>query len=330
VKTVIFPLLALCALGPALQDRSTAPPPPREATERGALAVLRRDGIMFPFASFERDSWKLTWPIETHLPRVPLALDDVPSKWWGTRTPELWHAYLFSGEMRPIKMRAPVMYPIFCSRRIGLQTTYEPSVPPPLRMGNDPFPKDGVVVSGYARIAPIEALSPSSAEWKPFEAALVDAFDDVEAKTIDGVRNNTGWRHPFGKDERNKIPIRLEAWYRSPGDNPDWTISYIEAVRQYPARPEDKGCGIETLVSGWVQHFKGTMTLPELRGKVTYCDRVGATYMLPLGRIRPHERSYWIYQLSGWEEEWYQVARIEPGTVRHVIEVFAGGKGACR
>ena len=77
-------------------------------------------------------------------------------------------------------------------------------------------------------------------------------------------------------------------------------MSYVEAVRQYPPGPDDKGCGLETLVSGWVHHRDGEMIdVSQLRGKLTYCDRVGVTYMLPFGRVRPQDKSYWVFQLSG-------------------------------
>jgi hypothetical protein len=62
----------------------------------------------------------------------------------------------------------------------------------------------------------------------------------------------------------------------------------------------------------------------DLRGKITYCDRVGATAMLPFGRMTPRERSYWLFQLSGWENEWYGVAEVGPDKVRHVVEVPVG------
>jgi hypothetical protein len=102
-------------------------------------------------------------------------------------------------------------------------------------------------------------------------------------------------------------------------------------VRAYPPGPDDKGCGLETLVSGWLHHENGVLKKgTNLRGKVTYCDRVGATFMLPFGRIRPRDRTYWVFQLSGWESEWYEVAEVRPERVRLVVELFAGGMGSCR
>ena len=90
--------------------------------------------------------------------------------------------------------------------------------------------------------------------------------------------------------------------------------------------PRDKGCGLETFVSGWIHQNRGEVArTSELRGKVTYCDRVGVVYMLPFGRIRPRTRDYWVFQLSGWDAEWYDVAEVAREKVRYVIEVNAGG-----
>jgi hypothetical protein len=52
--------------------------------------------------------------------------------------------------------------------------------------------------------------------------------------------------------------------------------------------------------------------------------------MLPFGRIRPREQTYWVFQLSGWEDEWYDVALVRPKDVRYEIEVYAGGRRSCR
>ena len=62
-----------------------------------------------------------------------------------------------------------------------------------------------------------------------------------------------------GRDSARRLPVRLESWYRSPSGEPGWTVSYVEAVRQYPPGPEDKGCGLETLVSGWLHHRDGQL-----------------------------------------------------------------------
>ena len=54
----------------------------------------------------------------------------------------------------------------------------------------------------------------------------------------------------------------------------------------------------------------------------------GATYMLPFGRVRPRKDSYWVFQLSGWESESYEVVAVRPKSVRYVLEVFGGRRAA--
>jgi hypothetical protein len=320
-------VVASGALVRASQDQpapAATPPSP----ERGALAIMRRDGLMLPFAAFNRNSWQIAWPL-VPTGEIPVTIEAIPERWWGTPTPTQWRLRLTSGEERPLELSAPQIYRTFCSMRIGVRTNYRSAHPlPPSPV--EPFPKDGVAISGSVPIEPIEMVDSASAEWRALTASLVTEFNKVEEQTATRVRHNTGWRHPTAPAARRTLPIRLESWYRSPME-PGWTVSYIEAVRQYPPGPEDKGCGLETLVSGWLHHYNGELKdASDLVGKITYCDRVGATYMLPFGRMRIRERNYWIFQLSGWEDEWYEVAEVRPEKIRYVIEVYAGGRRSCR
>ena len=323
-------LLGLGAVAPYGGLNAGQPAPSPASDGRGALAVLRRDGVMFPFAAFDGDRWRVSWPTSVSMIEIPITLAAVPERWWGARGAGQWRAHLLSGETTPIELRAPIAFRALCSRLLGVRTSYESALPkPPVPV--EPFPKDGVAVSGGVPLEPIERVDAQSPEWAALAVSILDEFNRVEAETLVGVRARTSWRHTVPVEQRRKTPIRLESWYRSPSGEPGWTVSYIEAVRAYPARPEEKGCGLETLVSGWLHHQNGVLKkATDLRGRITYCDRVGATYMLPFGRIRPKERSYWIFQLSGWEDEWYDVAEVGREKVRHVVEVYAGGRLGCR
>lgn len=328
---VCLSLLALCAVAQQSQDRPSPADAARDHDGRGALAILRRDGLLFPFASFNRDSWRATWPISLGPSlEIPVTRDAIPKDWWGTRSPDQWRAHLTSGDEVFLEIKAPTVFQSFCGPRLGVQTTYRSDQPlPPVRV--DPFPKDGLAISGGVPLEPIESVSPTSPEWPAMAVSLLKEFNRVEDETISKVRLNTGWRHTIPTAKRKSVPVRLESWYRSPSGEPGWTVSYVEAVRQYPPAPEDKGCGLETLVSGWLHHRDGQlMEGAQLRGKLTYCDRVGATYMLPFGRIRPKDQTYWVFQLSGWESEWYEVVAVRPERIRYVLEVLAGAGRRCR
>jgi hypothetical protein len=328
-RLTVLAILALCAFAPTGQDRQPAGDP-SERQGRGALAVLRRDGILFPFAAFNRDTWRITWPLNLTSKEIPVTLASIPEDWWGTPTPGPWRARMTTGEDMLLELQAPTVYRTFCSPRLGVRTNYRSTLPlPPAQV--EPFPKDALAISGDVPIEPIESVSRTSPEWSMLAVALLKDFNRVEEETLKRVRVSSGWRHNLSVERRRTLPVRLESWFRSEAGEPDWTVSYVEAVRQYPAEPGDDGCGLETLVSGWLHHYKGELKdASNLRGKITYCDRVGATFMLPFGRIRPGTRTYWVFQLSGWEDEWYEVAEVGPERVRHVIEVYAGGRRSCR
>jgi hypothetical protein len=314
-------LPALVAAACLAQAGASASQPPPEA--RGGVAVLRRDGVIFPFASFDKDNWRATWPLTPRL-EVPVTLDAVPEDWWGRAAPSGWQAHLLDGTVRPLTLEAPALFWALCTPRIGVRTSYGvptpgPPVPP------EPFAKDGIAIQGGLPLEPIEQVDTQSAAATALVAQLLDKLNEAEQRTVSGVARDASWRHPVERNEREKLPFTLEAWYRSPAGEPGWTVSYIEAVRAYPPGASDGGCGLETLVSGWIHHRDGVLSRrSDLRGKVTYCDRVGATSMLPFGRVTPRQRSYWLFQLSGWENEWYAVAEIGKEKARLVVELPVG------
>jgi hypothetical protein len=127
------------------------------------------------------------------------------------------------------------------------------------------------------------------------------------------------------------MPVTIEAWYRAPMDEPEWIASYIEAVRSYPPRPEDDGCGLQTVFTGWLhQNVKDPRkTRAQLTARVTYCDRRGVKYMLPFGRFHVGPQQYWVYQFSGFDQEWYEVARMSPLKMAFMVESYAGGREGC-
>ena len=293
--------------------------------DKGAIGILRRDGVLFPFASYDRDTWEVTWPLTFADIKLPRSVADIPAKWWGKGSPEQWRAHLTDGRSMPIELRAVGAFRPFCIDRPGLATNYKSSEALPATPVR-PFPKDGIAVSANTPVDPIESVDPASPDGRALAERLLKDFNQVEERTINELRMNARFRHPIDDEVRRAAPLKLESWYRAPSGEPGWTVSYIEASRAYPPRPEDKGCGLETFVSGWIHHNRGQVERSsDIRARVTYCDRVGVVYMLPFGRIRPRTRDYWIFQLSGWEAEWYDVAEVGREKVRHVIEVNAGG-----
>jgi hypothetical protein len=153
---------------------------------------------------------------------------------------------------------------------------------------------------------------------------ITDDFNKEETLAAERFMN---WYHPFPEGSRHVRAIELEAFYRASESTPsgEWRTSYIEAVRRYPARPEDHECGLITFVRGWVLERDGQKPVIDIGARVTFCDRADVSFMLPFGRLVIDREPYWVYQISSWRDEVYGVSRVSPKEVRPVLAVAGGG-----
>jgi len=292
---------------------------------RFSIGVLRRDGILVPFASFDGKRWNAPWPDSDENVTLPIALGDVPKRWWGGGEGQPWTAWV--GEPfapQPLALEKPVHFRAFCGSHVGISTRYrggafdtrEPTVP-----------KDGVAIAapqGAVTLKPITRISTIAADGKRMIAAITDTFNEEEAQA---ARRFTAWLHPFGDAQRRRYPIELEALYRARETSArgEWSTNYVEAVRRFPAAPQDKGCGLITFVRGWVIEREGKEPVINIGARVTYCDRADVSFMLPFGRVAVDDERYWVYQTSSWRDEFYSVARVRPDEVQPVVAVAGGG-----
>ena len=307
---------------------------PPAASDRGMLAVVRRDGLMLPFAAYHGSRWSMPWPTTRAMRGVtfemPPQLSAIPESWWGGAAPASWRLHLPDGATTVVKPSGLRAISIFCETRVALATDHAPGGPLPSPPPN-PFPKDGLAISSDLEVLPIEGVDPQSADAGTLLNTMHDELNKAEDQTIGLIRNVAGWKHPLGAESRHTLPVVLEAWYRSPLDEPGWTADYIEAARPYAPGPKDEGCGLVTFFSGWVLQNAAEPGKPRMKltARVTYCDRRGVTYMLPFGRIRIGGRQHWVYQLSGFEQEWYEVAHVAKDGVDFPVEFPAGAGDRC-
>lgn len=310
-------ILAFClaCLGPAPGITAQAGP------ASFALGVLRRDGLVLPFAAFDGGRWSTRWP-EGIPPELPISLDDVPQRWWGVDSPprrmHLWNAGARIGE---VTLTGLSMTRLMCEPRLALRSDYEPgtAVPPPMVL---PYPKDGLLASPGVAVGSIDALEAGSAESKNMLALITGEFNKRESAA---ARAFTDWKHPVDADRRKLVPITIEALYRAATDDPQWTAYFVEAVRQFPPGPaEQDGCGLATYVSGWVMLGPKDRARSYLGARVTYCDRKGIGYMLPFGLIHAKGKAYWVFQYAGFEFEEYEVVRPTPGGPDTEVAYLAG------
>jgi hypothetical protein len=292
----------------------------RDDSKPFLLAVLNRDGYAMPFAAFDGRRWKSPWP-DYRAAEMPISIDDVDKDWWGVGERPQRMALWFEGtKIKDVTLAGLAMVKSLCSTRLGIKTDYKPAQVAPPRT-KAPYPKDGLLVSGDTPVERIEIVSPGSAE---FNRALIFVTDKFNKRENVAALSFTDWRHPFDERRRKAQPITVEAMYRAPNQKPGWTTYYIEAVRQYPARPIDAGCGLVTVGDGWVHVGPKDELRIEFDTRVTYCDRKGVGVMLPLGFIRVGDHNYWVAQFSGFEYETYRVIEPEKDGARLQAAFHAG------
>jgi hypothetical protein len=279
--------------------------------------VLRRDGIIIPFAAFDGKRWRSAWPPPALELIIPIDLRGIPSRWWGPTPPlDRWQAWT-SGQPQQLRVTQPDWVDAHCLRQIGLRTDYRPAEPAPPRTTR-PYPKDGLAVSPPQSVEPIAIVRPESDEARALLNAVQEAFNKAERATEEA------WGHPVSRRAREGREPDLDAVYAY-GDFP--RTYYVEAIRRYRILGQTADdCEAVGFGTGWFSKEGDNVTPLQMTVDLLRCDRRGANYMLPLGAMRIDRALYWLVQFAGWNNERYVVVEIKPKTVEAVVS--AGG-GAC-
>jgi hypothetical protein len=305
------------------------------------LAVLRRDGVIIPFASYDGNRWTNRWPAQ-QATDVPIGLGDVPKDWWpGGQVRTEWTAWLTTGATRPIKVEAPVLVSVHCTRRVGLRTDFvalEPTPPPDFQ----PYPKSGLAVAGPASVVVerVELVPTTSPEAKGFADSVKSGVDSIETKSVKAWARS--WRHPVDETGRQKVPLTLEVLAKTPGLAPGSSVYYFEGVKKYPgfvqtpwssSLPREfsslpQTCEYLTFAGGWLLPNAMRAAKANIGAELSNCNREGLVYTLPLGVIRANGHLFWIVQESSWDFERYNVIEVREKDVRAALSV--GGGGGCR
>jgi hypothetical protein len=286
---------------------------PRDAF---GLGVLRRDGVIIPFATFDGRRWQNGWPAPQVQLVVPVSLANVPKRWWGPVGPlETWQAWVDAKE-RPVRVIQPDWVGVHCARHLALRTDYKPSgvIPPE---GEQPYPKDGVAVSPPQRVEHIDTVAPLALELQALGPTLLEAFNQAEREMAS--RTN----HPMPRRAREQVAPAIEAAYAF-GDSP--RFYYVEAMRIYRLLGQaPHECTATALGTGWFVReggrFRSLMTAVDLLP----CNGFGASYMLPLGVVQSAGRLFWLAQFSGADHERYAVLELTPKKVEVMVSTWGGG-----
>jgi hypothetical protein len=317
-----------------------------------SLAILRRDGMLMPFAVYDGKRWRNPWPVPGTSDNMPINTADIPKGWWPDKQPVMdWTLIPIVPRNATTPATARVTginwFLAGCQQGVGLRTDYKPAVlPPPPRV--HPYPKDALAFSGDVRIDPIELVAPTDKVPLQLTALLPDAITTPEELAITRYAAG-GWTHSYSPPERRKTPVRLEALYRVRQGLDGRDLYYFEAVKRYflpkdamaetkPAvartpQPDkqEQSCDLITFVWGW---FTTTPDgrISDLLPKVliTSCDYRNARFMLPLGTVTVEHEKLWIVQWSNPTSESYMV--LDPKTIMETLyrpPLFVVNGGSC-
>lgn len=279
------------------------------------VGVLRRDGIIVPFGTFDGKRWANFWPPPAQELIVPINLGSVPSRWWGpARALEIWQAWTDDGPQRLGIVQLDWVN-AHCVRQVALRSDYRPATAAPPRVVQ-PYPKDGLAVSPPQVVESIAVVAPESEETRALMPALLEAFNVAERRV------ETLYGHVVSKRSREGRAPDVEAVYAF-GDRP--RIYYVEAGRSYRdfGRSADE-CSAKAFGGGWFARDGDGVRRLDAAVDLLPCNRAGASYMLPFGVIRAAGKPYWLTQFSGFDHERYVVIEIKPKTVEAVLSVWGG------
>jgi len=277
------------------------------------VGLLRRDGVIIPFAAFDGQHWSAPWPEPQAEPTVPINLLSVPAKWWGAAGPrETWTAWLGPGDQRTVRVTQPDVVDVHCSRHVGLRTDYRSDqfAPPP---SEQPYPKDGLAVSPARAIEPIEIVAAAGVDATRIANAILEPFNRAEDRTVKGIG------HPHGASGHDIVPS-IEAVYAH-GTEP--RVYYVEASRRYELMGTHE-CQSIAFGTAWLIRERGTFRIVALAVDETPCDRSGASFMLPFGVLRIGTGVFWVVQFSGWDHERYAIVEPRAQKVEAAVSVWGG------
>jgi hypothetical protein len=298
------------------------------------LAMLRRDGVLVPFAASDGRRWSASWPVPKYALEAPLTFADIPGRWWGRVAPATtWIAWPTRGEPHAVRVAGPVVFVAHCLSNVGLRTDYrspEP-VPPPAQQHH---PKDGVATTGDVTVEPIDVLDDTAPEWQTILSLVTPAIEQAEVKGAgdDAYLGAQAWQK-----RRPQAPLKLEVLCRPKRASPGAAVYYFEAARQFAPQPNTpiflrpgtrgpirRDCALVIFSQGFIV-FDGKALLSTYAvSTFANCDREEVEYGLPLGTITVNGRAHWIMHWSGFGREHYTIIEVAGKSFKKVLDVPGG------
>ena len=291
---------------------SRRPPPPRAAFSVG---VLRRDGVVIPFAAFDGKRWSNDWPPPA--PRLHShRLCGRARRAGGDR-----RAAASPGRRGPGSIRACFAS---CSRTGLTRTAFVrlASAPTTARRSGAAAPASSRIrrtASRFRRPQPVERIAivrrtPTRRAGCPRRCR--------KHSTRPNARVDRHYGHPI---------VETRARRARPGHRSGLCgrrhprIYYVEATRRYRLLGQTANdCEAVAFGTGWFARDGVAVRSLDMAVDLLPCDRRGASYMLPLGAMRVADKLFWLAQFSGWNHERYVVVEFKPRPWKRSSSTWGG------
>ena len=328
-------ILRTCALAMVLAAfAGAAGRPAADGSGAFMLAMLRRDGVLVPFAAHDGKRWSASWPVPKYALEAPLRFADIPARWWGRVAPvTTWTAWPTRGEPHAVHVSGPIVFIAHCLSNVGLRSDYlSPEPIPPLTQQH--HPKDGVATTGDVTVEPVDVLDDTAPEW----AAILDQVTPaVEKAEIKASGDDPRIRAQDWQRRRPQAPLKLEVLCRSKRTATGASVYYFESAREYPPRPGAplfprpgqrgpvrRDCAFVIFSQGFVVSDGKTLVSASAVSTFAACDREAVEYGLPLGTITVGGRTHWIMHWSGYGQEHYTIVEAGENGIKRVLDVPGG------
>lgn len=280
-----------------------------------ALAVVRLDGRLVPFAAYDGSRWERAWPEADEATDGIQSIENTDSIWRrrGERVPSVWRVWPASGA-RPIDthVNGVEVVEAHCGGQVALRTDL------PAAKGEHPL-KLGVAADTNLPIGSIEEVRQSDALWRTAERAVLASFSKLEAARAQAAREQLPHETPAPT-------ARITALYRE-SKSLRSALSFIAEKKYRTARyPQDPECTVRTMMTGWLMPTAaGILIVRDPKVFLTDCDAKEVRTAWPFAALHVSGRLFWVLQEHGYEDESYVIAEIRPTEARYLINVSGGG-----
>lgn len=298
----------------ALAASATANPSGQPLTF--AVAIVRPDGAIVPFAAYDDGRWERAWPEADNAIERAGTIDGTQSIWHkrGERVPRDWTVWPASGAPSiQARVNGIEVAEAHCVGQLALKTNLRPT------KAEHPA-KYGVAVDSSIPVGPIDEVIESNSVWKSAEQVILSNFSKLEAEKVQTQRSAELPR------ETPRPVARMTALYREAKslDSP----LYFVAEKKYrtPLSPQYPSCQRITVMTGWlVPTAAGALSLRDAKVFLSDCDEKEVRTAIPLAAVHVAKQVFWVLQEHGYEDETYLIAEIGSTGVQYRLEVNGGG-----